>query len=420
MSEAPSTPRRIIIATTWARPALAAAYLLAIGPAMPPDVEFVFAVPHEPTERDAKAATVVMEGTTAVTAQLAATVESFSEVLSKPYHVALIPPAEQSGAWEAFTLAVVEARHIDTVETKKGGALHTALQDYTEREPVTASARLSLQPPEQAHDRWSTYLGGGITLVKMAWGGRVAVPTSHVRLLGNLVETGEFEPAFTSYLSRTVKPGDVIVDVGANIGIHTVLMGTAATGAGRVIAYEPFPENLSCLRKSVAASTLIGVVDIRARAASDSAARVPMAVSEMWRGQGSLMRDQVEIIPGLMDTDSYQIEVETVRLDVDLANERRIALIKVDVEGAEEKVFAGMTDLISRGAVDRIAFECYRTHIAADWVAFSGRLRSMESDGWTFRILDERGVDYEVPASTIIEHGFFETVVVEAPHLRPR
>lgn len=405
---------RVIVPTSWRRPALLLAWLNAAAAAMPPSAEMVLAVPHEPGPSDAEAARTVLSAGTAAARSMSVTVESFSEVLSKSYSLAVILAGEPEEMWEAFAVALADVTRLQALPTRPGSGLHSTLQDFTEDAPKTSVAPV---PSTAGADAWSSYLGGGLTLVRLAWGGKVCVPTSHVRLLGMLLDDGRFEPALTGYLVRTLQPGQTVVDVGANIGLHTTLMGTVVGYGGAVIAYEPFPDNLACLEKSVAASSLIGLVDIRSCAASDAAASVSMTVSDVWRGQGTIAHSTLEVLPGVVDEHAYSIQVQTVRLDDDLADVPRIHLVKVDVEGAEERVFAGMEGLLTAGRIDRVAFECYRHHLGDEWPAFAHRLTRMSLIGWKFRILDEVGTDYEVPVTSVVEHGNFETVIIERPGL---
>lgn len=412
MTTPATSTSRIILATTWRPAAMVAAFVSSVAAISPSNAELVFAVPREPAGQDADAARMVLRAA-APDLSCSVTVESFTEVLEKPYSVAFIPPADMGEAWEAFAVALREVADLRPDGARPGAGLHARLQTFREPQTSTAPAESMPTPAPTTPPRWATYLGDRTALVRMAWGGRVAVPTERVYLLGNILETGMFEPRFTRYLSRTITSGDVIVDVGANIGLHTTLMGSLVGGSGRVVAYEPYPDNLFCLRKSIAASGLIGLVDVREAACSDAATTLPLTVSRTCRGQGTLMYDKVEVLPGVVDPDSYRIDVPTVRLDEDLREVERIDFIKIDVEGAEERVLAGASGLLESGRVRRIALECYRHHLGTDWDAFARRLHHMGAHGWTFRILDDQGNDYEVPASTVTDHGHFETVIIE-------
>ena len=60
-------------------------------------------------------------------------------------------------------------------------------------------------------------------------------------------EHGVWEPYETSLVLRLLQPGDVFVDVGANIGYFSVLAASLVGDAGKVFAFEPDPDNFQLL-----------------------------------------------------------------------------------------------------------------------------------------------------------------------------
>lgn len=67
---------------------------------------------------------------------------------------------------------------------------------------------------------------------------------------------GEFEPHIRTLIRRYLRPGMVAVDVGANIGLHTLQMARAVGPQGRVYAVEPAPDNLKYLKRNIALNRL--------------------------------------------------------------------------------------------------------------------------------------------------------------------
>jgi FkbM family methyltransferase len=140
-----------------------------------------------------------------------------------------------------------------------------------------------------------------------------------------------YEQRVIAIVRELTRPGSLIVDVGANLGNHTVYWARAGR---RVIAFEPNPVTRSALVKSVALNNLGALVDIR-----------PVALGAT-PGTGTL-RMLCENNEGMIAVEAASGgNIPIVRLD-DLEL-RQAAVIKIDVEGAEESVLLGGRQTISR------------------------------------------------------------------------
>lgn len=139
-------------------------------------------------------------------------------------------------------------------------------------------------------------------------------------------------------LGRSVRPGATVVDVGANIGWNAVGAARLVGPAGRVVAVEPTPDTLAVLRRNVAAAGL-GNLEVAPVAAGRAAGTAEFYV-----------RGGVSAVNSLYAESRYGrvtevLRVPVVRLD-DLV-EGAADVVKIDVEGAELDVLAGMERLLS-------------------------------------------------------------------------
>ncbi len=167
-----------------------------------------------------------------------------------------------------------------------------------------------------------------------------AVLRLHASRLGGLdtigaqLLTGRYEPTTQRLMRHLIRPGATVVDVGANIGFFTVL-GAVLTGPrGRVLAFEPEPRNHGQLARNVLANGL-RQVEVHARACSDRPGRHFLDVNHAESGWHRLAP------AGATGAGRRRVPVELVTLD-SVVGSARVDLVKIDVEGHEGSVVAGM------------------------------------------------------------------------------
>lgn len=174
-----------------------------------------------------------------------------------------------------------------------------------------------------------------------------------VTMLANATSRG-LEPGTGDVLRRLIQPGMVVADVGANIGLLTLVMAWATGPGGRVIAFEPEAVPRSNLEKMKHLNGL-SWVEVRDQAVGERAGRLTFHVSDII-GHSSLY--------ALPDAEAARtVEVEVVRLD-DVAPAKRLDVVKIDVEGAELDVLAGMKGVIAKNPDLAIIAEFGPEHLA--------------------------------------------------------
>ena len=156
---------------------------------------------------------------------------------------------------------------------------------------------------------------------------------------------GFWEPNLTEFLKTRLIEGDVFVDVGANIGYFTLLASRLVGRAGKVIAIDASPTIFAKLLGNLKRNQATNVNALNV-AVSDhtGTARVFLAPHSNI-GETSIIANE-----GLR----YECDVFADSLDSLLAPEdvAKVRLVKIDVEGAEWLVIAGMRDFLRRGRPD--------------------------------------------------------------------
>jgi FkbM family methyltransferase len=175
----------------------------------------------------------------------------------------------------------------------------------------------------------------------------------------SIATTGIFDHCVSETLYRLTDPGDLAVDVGANIGYMTSLMVKRAGSSGRVVAVEPNPEVYSLLACNVARwRTRPGapLIETHEVALSDRDGTAMLKVPALFtRNQGRASIDRREGDDGA-DPWHATVAVALRRLD-DLVGERDVGVLKIDVEGHEAKVLSGAERLLAAHRVRDIVFE---------------------------------------------------------------
>lgn len=151
-----------------------------------------------------------------------------------------------------------------------------------------------------------------------------------------LIASQRYEPHVTKAVQGILKPGDVFLDLGANIGYYTLLGARLVGNTGKVIAFEPNAINLALLYASIVENTLTNV-RVFPLAASDSAQLLRMQAF----GSNGFLAPAEGLQPGAQ-------YVQAVVVDELLIAERRIDLVKVDIEGYEPFAVRGMAKLIEK------------------------------------------------------------------------
>ena len=154
--------------------------------------------------------------------------------------------------------------------------------------------------------------------------------------LGGAIAQGTFEPAETAYITKTIKRGFNICDVGANVGYFSLMFGALAGATGRVWAFEPVSRTFNRLKSAVNLNKLDGVISTFNCAVSNTNDKlyVECDLDSLNSGASHLTSDTQETSTRIIEM------VDSVRID-DLLLNQKVDFIKIDVEGAELLVLQG-------------------------------------------------------------------------------
>lgn len=162
---------------------------------------------------------------------------------------------------------------------------------------------------------------------------------------------GELDRKLTWICSRLIRRGDTVRDIGANIGMVTVLMSKLVGNEGHVHSFEPNPRLIQSLRQVIERNRLTNV-KLHPVAFGPEPSRLELRIPRLNAGAASLVRNR-----DLSDCEVVQVAVETLSSVTEKEGIKSVRLIKIDVEGYEAEVLSGADSLLRNVRPDAILFE---------------------------------------------------------------
>lgn len=161
-------------------------------------------------------------------------------------------------------------------------------------------------------------------------------------VVGLNIIRGGYESGEIAFVRQVVKPGQTVLDIGANIGFYTIILASLVGASGKVYAFEPMEKNAHLLAQSIAENSFEQRVKLERVLVGETIRRAQLVFAQhtLTSGGAHLFDDQMELLPGhslnsvpMVTLDSYELGAP-------------VAFIKIDVEGAEPLVFRGAERLL--------------------------------------------------------------------------
>jgi FkbM family methyltransferase len=149
-----------------------------------------------------------------------------------------------------------------------------------------------------------------------------------------------YEPATFEFLRANCRPGATALDIGAHLGLFSVVLGRLAGPAGKVFSFEPTPFTRSALETTIRLNGLVDRVEVRAEAVARKTG------TALFHDTGNVVSNANSLVA--TSRSSAGIEVPTISID-EFSESRglKVDLLKIDVEGAECAVLQGARQVIT-------------------------------------------------------------------------
>jgi len=281
-----------------------------------------------------------------------------------------------------YPIAAALRRYLTAPVQEEMQALRAKLQGEIRTQVAELGARLDR--------RVMVVCGPNEVLVRSDVGYVLCSPRDYALLTGLL--EGDLERGARLLIPKLLGPGDVFIDVGANIGVHTLAAARAMQGLGRIVAFEPCEPTKRLLEKTVGLNGFSGIVDIR-QAAVSSRSGCQQSLLE-----GTSDHHGLSSVSRPADMRGAPVDVCCVTLDEFTASNPVVTLIRIDARGAELDVLDGSGSLIrqNEGAALMVKFVPAQVrragHTTREW------LSRFEALGLAYRVIDnETGVPESWP-----------------------
>ena len=149
----------------------------------------------------------------------------------------------------------------------------------------------------------------------------------------------QYEPFETMVMSRQIRQGDIVLDIGAHIGYYTLIFAKLVGPAGLVFAFEPEPSSFAVLKENIRMNAYTNVVPEQLAITSERG-EAPLYINPIQPGDNRIYDSH---------DGSPFVKVKAVSLDDYFSfYTGEIDFIKMDIQGAEMAALQGMSSLLRK------------------------------------------------------------------------
>jgi FkbM family methyltransferase len=181
---------------------------------------------------------------------------------------------------------------------------------------------------------------------------------------------GKYEETEAKIMEQKMSEGDIVIDAGANIGLHTLNMAKIVGKTGKVFAFEPEITNFEILKKNIKLNNYTNIF------AEHKAVGEKDGIATLYRSNH----------PGMHKIDS-EPQHSKDKLNVDIINldnffnknhiQPKIDFIKIDVEGFELSVLKGMKNILKNNKNIKILLELYHNKLHEEDLEYNSKYEEL-------------------------------------------
>ena len=179
-----------------------------------------------------------------------------------------------------------------------------------------------------------------------------------------------------------IKENDILLDIGANIGYYSIIAASIIK-KGKIYAFEPEPHNYDLLTRNIKINGYNNIIPVQ-KVVSNFNGKVKMYIDNKNTGSHSLSQENVANLKNYL-------EVNSIKLDdyLEGINQRKVDIIKMDVQGAESQVIDGLTKTLHHNTSIKIIMEFWPKGLINMEINPIKFLQKIKTLGFKIAVLDE-------------------------------
>lgn len=303
------------------------------------------------------------------TADDASGMDDIAAVIMHKGRLEQVPPALLVEASASFSATF--ANEVFVVLSRSGEPVAPDNPHVIDRAELLARALLAhtsaAADPARGGRMPATAMGNGRVLLETAFGHLMLVDGGDTAIVPHLIRDGWFDRTLTDTIRQLLRPGMTFIDIGANFGTYTLIGAERVGEAGRVIAIEPAAAIAALLFENAGLNGFASRAEVLRCALGEAEGTLTLYEFATRQGSNTMLASVADDARTQFGEAIVTREVACRTLDSIAAEQGldRIDLIKIDVEGFEDKVLAGGQATLLR----------YRPKLILEWHSsfFDGR-----------------------------------------------
>jgi FkbM family methyltransferase len=246
------------------------------------------------------------------------------------------------------------------------------------------------------------YFGNHVGITRTHRGHKIFVDTREPEIMPRLVLFGEWDRSREQIIVGFCRPGATVIEVGANIGYHTVAMAAAIGSQGRLHAFEAIPNIFTLLDLTISINGYRDRVSLYSKAASDKEGEIEL--SHLLSGA------HAESPRGHERGDISTVKTETVRLDKELEGHvGKVDILRIAPSGTELSVLAGARKILERSPDIKVIITWDQRRTSPD--ALRAFLAETSKDGFRFWKIESARILTEIAIEDMMNQTYDDVIM---------